>query len=747
MINITQDNNLDESISARKLIEDSYLNYSMYVILDRALPHIGDGLKPVQRRILFSMSELHLTPQSKYKKSARTVGDVLGKFHPHGDSACYEAMVNLAQSFNTAIPLIDGQGNWGSVDTPKSFAAMRYTEAKLTPYAQTMLNELKQDTVEWGANFDGTLMQPLTLPAQLPNLLLNGVTGIAVGMATDIPPFAMDEVIGAVCQTLTKKRTSDEEILSYFTAPDFPCGGKVIDSLASLHNVYKTGKGSVTLRAKYEIDEKNSTLTFLSGAFRGDFGKILVDIANEIKNHKLPVTSMSDMSDKNTHIRLRLKIANKNKIDFVLRHLLSSTALERRERVNLNCIGLDGRPYIRSLPTLVREWSEFRVNTFIRKKNFRLRAVEARMHLLDGFLIAFDNIEEIIRIIRENDAPKPLIMEAFGLSDIQATSILALRLSQLSKLEATTIIDERNALFKEKEEIQTLLADDNKIKRAVVSEIKTCSKPFMGERKCEWEEAAETAPISAEEMIDTSPSTVILSKHGWIRSLKGHDANLDSLKFMQNDGVLCSLETNYNIPTILLGDKGRCFSIPTHQLPNGKGMGESITTKRTLLNGEKIAHILPFEEKTKLLLSTAKGFGFISPVASMDTKAKKGKEVVSLTPGDHILPPITLTGKEDEVAILTKAGRLIVIPLSSINEYDKAKGMQLVGLKKDEFDSGQDAMTDIIALEKTSDLVLMLGKRKLILTDEKRDSYRAERARRGNFLEGKRPKSALKFER
>jgi topoisomerase-4 subunit A len=745
-LNTTNSNN-DDSISALSLLDSSYLNYSMYVIMDRSLPHIGDGLKPVQRRLLFSMNELKLTPQSKYKKSARTVGDTLGKFHPHGDTACYEAMVNLAQPFNTRVPLVDGQGNWGSMDEPKSFAAMRYTESKLTHYAQTMLDELKQDTVNWLDNFDGTLKQPEVLPAQLPNLLLNGVTGIAVGMATDIPPFAADEVINAVCQTLTKKRTSDEDILNCFSAPDYPSGGTVIDSLENLHEVYRTGRGGITLRAKYVIDEKNSTITFLSGSYRGDFNKVIQKISEQIKEHKLPVSNMTDLADKKVPIRLQLKISGKNKIDFVLRHLLNATDLEKRERVILNCIGIDGKPYIRSLPTLVREWSEFRTKTFIRKKEFRLRAVDARIHIIDGFLIAFDNIDEIIRIIREKDHPKPEIMKMFGLSDIQATSILALRLSQLSRLESNTLIDERKALVGERDEIRALLADESKIRRAVVSEIKNHSKPFISERKCTWEEATPTSPIAAEEMIDASPATVILSQQGWIRAMKGHDVNYDTLKFMPNDKLLCTAKTQYNVPTIMLGDKGRCYSVMPHQLPNGKGVGEAVTTKITLLNGEKISNLLPFDESAKLLLSTGKGFGFITPVSEMNTKMKKGKVVVSLTDGDTILPPISLKGDEEEVAILTKAGRLIVIPIDSINEYEKAKGMQLVGIKKDEFAEGNDAMTDITALPKKDDLVLLLGKRKLILTDAKREIYRAERARRGNFLEGKRPRSTLKFER
>lgn len=741
------DPSTEDTIPALQMMNDSYLNYSMYVIMDRALPHIGDGLKPVQRRILHSMNELKLSPQAKYKKSARTVGDVLGKFHPHGDSACYEAMVNLAQTFNTRYPLIDGQGNWGSVDDPKSFAAMRYTESKLTAYAQTMLDEIKQDTVEWVDNFDGSLKQPVTLPAQLPNLLLNGVTGVAVGMATDIPPFNIDEVIGAVCQTISKKKTTDEDILNFFTAPDFPCGGTVINSLADMHNAYRTGRGTVTLRAEYEIDAKNNTLTFKSGPFRGDFNKIIENISNEIKEHKLPVSRIRDMSDKNTPICLQLDISGRNKAELVLRHLLASTDLEKSAKINLNCIGINGQPYVRPLPTLIREWCEYRTNVFIRKKNFRLRAVEARLHILEGFLIAFDNIEEIVRLIRESDHPKPALMERFDLSDIQATAILALRLSQLSKLESTSLKEEKAELEKERDELQALLADEVKIRRSVVSEIKAASKPFLGDRRTAWEEHAPTTMISPEELIEDGPATVFFSKQGWVRAQKGHNVNPDSLKFKINDSLDMMLETRYNKPLVMIGTMGRCYAYPVHKLPNGKSTGDPISSKITLDKGEKVQYLLPYDEKAEVLFSTKKGFGFISPVGAMNTKMKKGRELITLTANDEILPPIVLQGDEDEVALVTQAGRMIVIPLDSINKYEKAKGVQLIGVKAAEFDAQKDSLVDALPFKKGTPITVLLGKRRYTLDDEKLDYYRAARARRGNFFDGKQPKSTISFEK
>lgn len=747
MTNEVASTSAEDTIPALEMMNDAYLNYSMYVIMDRSLPHIGDGLKPVQRRVLHAMNELKLSPQSKYKKSARTVGDVLGKYHPHGDSACYEAMVNLAQSFNTRYPLIDGQGNWGSVDDPKSFAAMRYTESKLTAYAQTMLDEIKQDTVDWVDNFDGSLKQPVTLPAQLPNLLLNGVTGIAVGMATDIPPFNIDEVVGAVCQTISKVKTTDDDIISFFTAPDFPCGGTVINSLSQMRNTYLSGKGSVTLRADYEIDAKNNTLTFKSGPYRGDFNKIVEKISNEIKLHKLPVSKIQDLSDKNTPIRLQLQISGRNKAEYVLKHLLSNTDLEKTEKINLNCIGINGQPYVRSLPTLIREWCEYRTNVFVRKKNFRLRAVEARLHILDGFLIAFDNIEEIVRIIRESEHPKPALMERFDLSDIQATAILALRLSQLSKLESTSLREEKAQLESERDELMALLSDDGKIRRSVVSEIKKASKPFLGERKSLWVEDSPTVALSPSELVDEGPATVLFSKHGWVRAQKGHDVNVESLKFKTNDSLMMSLETQNNLPVIMIGSQGRCFAYPVHKLPNGKSAGDPINSKIQLQGGESITHLLPFEEAKKVLFTTRKGLGFISPIAAMNTKVKKGRELINLTEGDEILTPHILTGQETEVAILTQAGRVIVFPLNSINEYEKAKGMQLIGIKDDEFNAGHDSVVDIMPFEKGQSITILLGKRRYVLDDEKLDTYRSSRARRGTFFEGKRPKSRLSFDK
>lgn len=713
--------------------ESSYLNYSMYVIMDRALPHIADGLKPVQRRILYAMSELKLTHQAKYKKSARTVGDTLGKYHPHGDSACYEAMVILAQPFSTHYPLIDGQGNWGSIDDPKSFAAMRYTESKMTSYAQTLLSEIKQDTVDWKANFDGTMQEPCLLPSQLPNILLNGTTGIAVGMATDIPPHNMTEIVGACISTLQKKRITDEEILEHVTVPDFPTGGEVISSMDKVHEAYRTGRGAIKVRSTLEYTKDSVIITSLP--YRVTLQKIIVAIDEQVKLKKLPITDITDESDENTPVHLILEIKGREKQDLVMSHLFATTDMEKTMKINLNMIGQDGRPEVKPLATVIREWCSCRQTVFERKKNFRLRAVEGRLHILDGLLVAYNNLDEIIRIVRESDEPKQELMTQFSLSEIQAQAILELRLRQLAKLEQATLEQEHAELSKERDELKALLADDAKIKRAMISEIKAAAAAHTTPRKTLHCVRAEASPAAiASKMIIKEDTTVVFSKNNWIRALKGHDLDLSKLNYKDGDKYGAHVETRTDLPVVVMGTQGRFFTVLPHELPSGKTMGGPITTRNTFENGESVHAPLAFDKEAHVLITTRKGNGFLVPMESLDTRAKKGKVVLNLTEGDSALPPFVVKG-EDELAILTKAGRLVVIPMSEINISNKSQGTRLVDVKLNEFNAGDDAIEQIKPISSADDLTVYCGKRKFILTPEKRDYYRAKRARRGVFFE------------
>jgi topoisomerase-4 subunit A len=724
--------------------DNSYLNYSMYTIMNRALPHVADGLKPVQRRLVYAMSELRLTAQAKYKKSARTVGDTLGKFHPHGDSACYEAMVLLAQPFSTLYPLVDGQGNWGSVDDPSSFAAMRYTESKLTIYAESLISELGQDTVDWAPNFDGTIEEPRLLPAQLPNILLNGATGIAVGMATDIPPHHLPEILAACIDTLQRARITDEEILAHVTFPEFPSGGVVITPLDKLKECYRTGRGSLTLRASYEVD--GDVVYITSVPYRLSASKIIERIDEQIKEHKLPVDSMSDKSDINNPIRLAMTIKGADAQARVMAHLFANTELESTIKINLNMIGLNERPQVKSFATIIREWCEYRQMVFVRKNNFRLRAVEARLHILEGLLLAYMNLDAVIRIVRESDDPKEALIASYGLSPIQAQAILELRLRQLAKLEESTLRSEQDALLSEQHQLKELLSDDQKIKRAMVKELKAAAQPHLRPRKTIHAPCERSDYTFSQAATTSEPMTVVMSQSHWLRALKGHDLDLSKLPYKNGDRFAQSCETHSNLSAIFMGDRGRFFGVPVAAMPNGKSMGEPITTQITLQDGEKVFALLPYLPDKNLLLTTRKGNGFLTPMAELDTRAKKGKQVLNLTDGDAPLRPIALSGDETELAMVTKSGRLVIIPLDSLNMSNKSQGTRLVDIKLDDFDAGHDALMDIVPLRKEQSLIVHAGARKFVLTDSKKEMYRAQRARRGIFFEGGRSNLSLAIE-
>lgn len=720
----------NEVLSVDMFASASYLDYSMYVIMDRALPHIGDGLKPVHRRLLYAMSELRLDANAKYKKSARTVGDTLGKFHPHGDTACYEAMVLMAQPFSTRMPLVDGQGNWGSIDDPKSFAAMRYTEAKLTHYAASLLGELKQDTVDWRPNFDGTLREPLTLPAQLPNILINGGTGIAVGMATDIPPHNINEVIDACILMLNKPKTTADELLDIIQGPDFPCGGDIITPRDEIREMYKKGRGSVKQRASYEVVGDRIIITSIPYQTNGV--KALVEVAEQIETKKYPlVTDIIDASDQKNPFRIELVMrSNRTNADDVMNYLYATTCLESTQKINLNMIGLNGRPQVKGIDTLIREWCEFRQNVFERKKRFRLNAVNARLHILEGLLIAYLNLDDVISIIRQSESPKADLMSTFSLSDEQATAILELKLRQLGKLEEHKLNAEANELRSERDALVILLSDDNKIKRAIISELKGQLKLHSSERRTQFKTAA-PASVPIDELLSPPTNvTVILSDKRWWRCIKGHDNDMSKLAFKHGDVFLSSLETRSNLPVLFMSASGRFFSTGASELPNGKTVGEPMTTKFSLENGDSIEHMMPYVEESNILLATSKGNAFFAPANSLVTRAKKGKEVLKLTDRDVALPPVYFSD-QTHVAALTKMNRLIIVDIREINVSSKSQGVRLIDIKSEDFDLGNDSLAQIIPMSLTDTLEVLVGKRKFNLTPDMLSKYTAKRARRG----------------
>lgn len=712
---------------------NSYLNYSMYVITNRSLPHVADGLKPVQRRILYSMNELNLVNAAKHKKSARTVGDTLGKYHPHGDSACYEAMVYMAQPFSTLHPLVDGQGNWGSIDDPKSFAAMRYTESKMTSYTESLLKDIKRGTVDWKLNFDGTLKEPKLFPAQLPNILINGATGIAVGMATDIPPHNMEEVVNACLCFLNNKKVDDETLLSHILGPDLPGGSEIITPKLKIQETYLSGRGKFTMRSSIERDDESLYVTSIP--YRTSLSRIIESIDQQVKEKKLPVTRIKDLSDRKNPVKLQIFVKGKSKQDLVLNTLLACTDLEKTLPVNMNMIGLDGRPSVKSLPTILREWCLYRQSVFERKTNYRLNEINARLHLLLGFLMAYDNLDKVIEIVREEDNPREELMRCFSLSEIQAKAILELRLRQLAKLEIKSLQEEKENLEKEKLKIETILASDSKIKKEIISEIKQASKPHLKPRGTivvEREGAKSEKEILKE--VNEEPCTVVLSKNGWLRTIKGHDIVPCSLSFKTGDSYQQHLHSNYHLPTIIMGSQGRFFGIPNDSIANGKSMGEPATSKIELQGDEDIFHALPFNEKAQTLLVTKKGNGFITPTSHLDSRNKRGKQILVLTKGDSPLAPLNLLGEEKELALITAQGRLLVIPISEVKVSNKSQGVRLVDIRIEEFESGQDHLVAIKALSKGGELSVFVGNRKYNVPESEIDYYRCKRARRGVFF-------------
>ena len=724
-----------EQLSLEKYTEKAYLDYSMYVILDRALPTLGDGLKPVQRRIIYAMSELGLSAASKHKKSARTVGDVLGKFHPHGDSACYEAMVLMAQPFSYRHPLVDGQGNWGSQDDPKSFAAMRYTESRLTAYAKVLLQELGQGTVDWTANFDGTLQEPKVLPARLPNILLNGGSGIAVGMATDIPPHNLREVVRA-CLALLKKPNIDlEKIYQFIPAPDYPTDAEIISPQKDLLAMYEKGLGTVKMRAKWQKEGLDIIITALP--FQVSGSKILDQIAQQMRAKKLPM--VEDLRDESDHEYLtRLVITPRsNRVDCqqLMSHLFASTDLEKSYRVNLNMIGTDGSPKVKNLKTILLEWLEFRRSTVTRRLEWRLDKVLKRLHILEGLLIAFLNIDEVIAIIRQNDEPKPILIERFALSDAQAEAILDLKLRHLAKLEEMSIRGEQDELIEERDYLQGLLESPKKLTALIAKELRADAKQHGSDRRSPLVEREASQILDETSLVPAEPVTVILSKMGWIRAGKGHEIDPTAINYKQGDKYLVSARGRSNQTVILLDSTGRTYSLLAHSLPSARGQGEPVTGRFNSPKNAKFLALLMGKGDETYLLSTTHGYGFICQASNMQSRTKAGKATLTVPKGAVILPPVPLLLKEKTwIAAVTSAGYLLIISAEKCPQLVKGKGNKIINIPAKKLKEGEENLVHITVLAEGAALIVHAGRKHKVIQKAELDEYKGERGRRGKLL-------------
>ncbi len=724
-----------ERLSLREYTEKAYLDYSMYVILDRALPHIGDGMKPVQRRIVYAMRELALNASAKYKKSARTVGDVLGKFHPHGDSACYEAMVLMAQPFSYRYPLVDGQGNWGSHDDPQSFAAMRYTESRLSRFAEVLLAELGQGTVDWTPNFDGTMNEPVVLPARLPHVLLNGGTGIAVGMATDIPPHNVNEVVEATCHLLRHPEATTAELMQHLPAPDFPTAAEIITSRDDLHKLYESGRGSVKLRARYVMEEGKVVVTALPYQVSGS--KVLEQIAAQMQAKKLPM--VDDLRDESTHEEpTRLVIeprSNRVDIEAMMAHLFATTDLEKNIRVNLNVIGLDGRPRVMPLPDMLGEWLSFRRKTVRRRLEHRLGKVEDRLHILEGLLVAYLNIDEVIRIIREEDEPKSALMAAFGLSDRQAEAILELRLRHLAKLEEMKIRGEQDALEAERKRLKELLGSEAKLTDLIEEELREAAREHGDERRSPIVEREEAKALSEVELMGADPITVVLSEKGWIRAAKGHDIDPEGLSYKSGDRFALAARGKTNQPLVLLDDTGRAYTLAAHNLPSARSQGEPVTGRVNVVAGAHMAGLMLAPPESRYLLASDGGYGFVAKLEELIGKNKSGKAVLSVPKGCRVMAPVRVPEGEDIwVAAVSNEGRLLLFPLEQLPELAKGKGNKMIDIPGARAARREELVRDIALLPAGASLIIHAGKRHLTLKDAELDYYRGERGRRGSKL-------------
>ncbi|EMX0222684.1 DNA topoisomerase IV subunit A [Vibrio fluvialis] len=724
-----------EQLPLRKFTEDAYLNYSMYVIMDRALPYIGDGLKPVQRRIIYAMSELGLSASAKYKKSARTVGDVLGKYHPHGDSACYEAMVLMAQPFSYRYPLVDGQGNWGAPDDPKSFAAMRYTEAKLSKFAEVLLSELGQGTVDWQPNFDGTMKEPKMLPARLPHILLNGVTGIAVGMATDIPPHNVREVAAATIHLIDNPQASLLDLMQYVKGPDYPTEAEIISPQIELEKVYRTGRGSVRMRAVWHKEGSDIVISALPHQVSG--AKLLEQIANQMRAKKLPmVEDLRDESDHENPTRIVI-VPRSNRVDcdLLMNHLFASTDLERSYRVNLNMIGLDNRPQVKGLVSILSEWIQFRRETVRSRLQHRLDKVLARLHILEGLLIAYLNIDEVIEIIRTEDDPKAVLMARFGITDIQADAILDTKLRHLAKLEEMKIRGEQSELEKERQKLEELLGSERRLNTLLKKEIKADAETYGDDRRSPLVEREEAKALTERDLMPSEMITVVLSEKGWIRHAKGHEVDCEGLNYKAGDNYLAHACGKSNQQAVFLGSDGRSYSLESHTLPSARGQGEPITGRLNVAEGTSIRQVVMGEEDQLWLVGSDAGYGFVCKGTDLLSKNRSGKALVNLPDNAEVMTPQAVNDlQSDEILAITNQGRMLLFPIKDLPQLGKGKGNKIINIPAAKAKSREEVVSHLLALPKDVSVTLYAGKRKLGLKPSDLDNFRGERGRRGALL-------------
>ncbi|WP_144814352.1 DNA topoisomerase IV subunit A [Aerolutibacter ruishenii] len=722
-----------EQIPLREYAERAYLDYSMYVVLDRALPFLGDGLKPVQRRIIYSMSELGLNAASKPKKSARTVGDVIGKYHPHGDSACYEAMVLMAQPFSYRYPLVEGQGNFGSTDDPKSFAAMRYTESKLTPIAEVLLGELGQGTVDWTPNFDGTLEEPSWMPARLPHLLLNGTTGIAVGMATDVPPHNLNEVVSACVRLLDDPDATTRDLCEHVLGPDYPTTAEIITPRADLLQMYETGLGSVRARAVYEKDGNNIVVTALP--YQASPGKVIEQIAAQMRAKKLPwLEDLRDESDHANPTRIVL-VTRSNRVDTdqLMGHLFATTDLEKSFRVNFNVIGLDGRPQVKGLKQFLTEWLHFRTDTVTRRLKHRLDKVERRLHLLAGLLVAFLNLDEVIRIIRTEDEPKQVLMARFNLSEEQTDYILETRLRQLARLEEMKIRGEEAELLAERDRIVATLESKAKLKKLVKDELLADAKKFGDARRSPLVARGAAQAISETELVPSEPMTVVLSEKGWVRAAKGHDIDAAGLSYREGDALLGAAKARSTQQVAFLDSTGRAYSTVVHSLPSARGNGEPLTGRFSPAAGAAFQALASGENDTRFVLASSHGYGFVTRFENLTGRNKAGKAMLSLTPGAKVLQPAAVGAvDQDRVVAVTNVGHLLAFPVSELPELDKGKGNKLIDIPKAKL--GTERVVAVAVVPAGGALTVKSGARTMSLSWKDLEAYVGARATRGGLL-------------
>ncbi len=719
------------SISLKKYAEESYLNYAMYVILDRALPNVGDGLKPVQRRILYAMSELGLDASSKYKKSARTVGDVIGKFHPHGDSAAYEAMVLMAQNFSFKYPLVDGQGNWGSQDDPKSFAAMRYTESKLTNFANLLISELKSGTVDWQPNFDGSLLEPVIFPAKIPMILLNGTSGIAVGMATDIPSHNINEVIDATIKVLENPKSELKDLLKIIKGPDFSNGALMVASSEELFEMYSSGRGSFKIQAKW-FQEKNQII-INALPYQASGSKILEQIAEQMISKKLPmVVDLTDEGDHEEPIRLVITLKSNRVIaEDVMNHLFASTDLQKTYRMNMNLISLKGGPRVFSLVDLLKEWITFRKDTVMRKLEHRLDQVNDRLHILEGLLIIFLDIDKVIKIIRNTDEPKKELIKSYKLSDVQANAILEIRLRQLAKLEQLKIENERNELVSERNEIEKILKSKSRLKTLIKSELNEIKELFGEERKSPIIDSSNAKVFSEEETIVTEPITVVLSKGGWVRSAKGHDIDPNTLSYRGDDSLQDFARGRSNQLAVFLDSNGKVYSIQSHSLPTARGMGEPITGRLNADSGVQFVSAVIGTEGNKFLIMNSAGYGYISMYENMISNKKTGRAFMKLPDNAKMLKAIPVKDNHSHIAAVSNIGKLLIFNIKELPTLSKGKGNKIINIPKDKLASGEEFMAHAQLLANESSLRIEVGKRSITLKPKDWSEYILSRAKRG----------------